>query len=90
MVACSRCGHENPEGNRFCGECAAARELASARTEEGFALLGRGRALLLLGRAAEAAKVLRQAHTLFTRLDAFAALSDTDELLRETSTRSAG
>ncbi len=23
MVVCSACGHENPDGNKFCGECAA-------------------------------------------------------------------
>jgi class 3 adenylate cyclase len=23
MMICPSCGHENPEGNKFCGECAA-------------------------------------------------------------------
>jgi class 3 adenylate cyclase len=47
--------------------------------EEGHALLGRGRCLVVLGRALEAAKPLAAARELFARLGAQPALAETDE-----------
>ena len=33
MITCQVCGHENPETNRFCGECGAPLVPAEARSE---------------------------------------------------------
>jgi hypothetical protein len=51
--------------------------------EEAQALLGRGRCLLALGRAPEAAQPLREAREIFARLGARPALEETDALLEQ-------
>ena len=50
--------------------------------EEGQALLGQGRCLVALGRATDAAPVLKQARQILSRLGAKPALAETDELLQ--------
>jgi hypothetical protein len=54
--------------------------------ESGFALLGRGRCLVGLGRPAEAGNVLRAAREIFERLDAAPMRTETDALLAEAIT----
>lgn len=49
--------------------------------EQAFALLGQGRCLVMLGRPAEAAPVLRRGREIFARLGAAPALAETDALL---------
>jgi class 3 adenylate cyclase/tetratricopeptide (TPR) repeat protein len=51
--------------------------------EESHALLGRGRCLVALGRAPEAAAPLAAAHEIFARLGAKPALAETDELIQQ-------
>ena len=53
--------------------------------EEGQALLGQGRCLLVLGKAPEAAAPLAAARDIFSRLGAKPALAETDELLLQLS-----
>jgi len=50
--------------------------------EHAYALLGQGRCLIADGQPAAAAPVLRQARTVFERLQAAPALKETDDLLR--------
>ena len=51
--------------------------------EEGHALLGRGRCLVALGRASEAAAPLGAARDIFARLAAKPALAETDKLMQK-------
>jgi class 3 adenylate cyclase/tetratricopeptide (TPR) repeat protein len=53
--------------------------------EQGFALLGRGRCLIRIGRPIEAAGVLREAREIFAQLGAAPAIAELDELLASAS-----
>ena len=58
--------------------------------EEAKAQVGRGRCLLALGRAPEAAQPLHEAHEIFARLGARPALAETDVLLAQVDAAVAG
>ena len=74
------CGEYEAALEAFTAAAAGWREFAGVY-EEAHALCGRGRCLMALGRAAEAAAALAAARGIFRRLGARPALSETDEWL---------
>jgi class 3 adenylate cyclase/tetratricopeptide (TPR) repeat protein len=71
------------------GHLAAAERWAAygARIEQGHSLVGAGRCLVALGRAAEAVEPLRKARDLFTPPGASVLIAEVDDLLAQTSAR---
>jgi tetratricopeptide (TPR) repeat protein len=77
---------ETDEASTLYAEAAQRWERFGVVPEQAFALLGQGRCLVALGRAAEAAEPLREAREIFIRLGAVPALGETAALLAQATT----